>query len=56
MALLSAVVLEGHIKYKVDELSDAVYEHSQALKDREHKKMENSVDFDQTMTGYEDKS
>ena len=32
LALLSAVVLEGHIKYKVDSLSDAVYEHAQALK------------------------
>ena len=55
LALLAAVVLEGHIKYKVDELSAAVYEHAQALKDREHKKMANSVDFDQTMTDYEAK-
>lgn len=55
LALLSAVVLEGHIKYKVDELSNAVYEHAQALKDREHKKLANSVDFDQTMTDYEGK-
>ena len=32
LTLLSAVVLEGHIKYKVDALSEAVYEHAQALK------------------------
>jgi len=55
LTLLSAVVLEGHIKYKVDELADAVYEHAQALKDREHKKMAISSDFDQTMTDYETK-
>lgn len=55
MALLSAAVLEGHIKYKLDELSAAVYEHAQALKDREHKKMAISSDFDQTMTDYETK-
>ena len=55
MTLLAAVVLEGHIKYKVDELSNAVYEHGEALKDREHKKMANSSDFDQTMTDYEAK-
>jgi len=55
LALLSAVVLEGHIKYKVDSLSDAVYEHAQALKDREHKKMATSSDFDQTISGFESK-
>lgn len=32
LILLSAIVREGHLKYKVDELSDAVRKHYLALK------------------------
>ena len=31
MIILSAIVREGHLKYKVDKLSDAVWEHHLAL-------------------------
>ena len=37
----------------MDELSKAVHEHAQALKNPEHKKMASSTDFDQTMTDYD---
>jgi len=55
LVLLSAAVLEGHIKYKVDSLETSVWEHGEALKDREHKKMATSCDFDRTMSDYEAK-